>query len=180
VVTGQLAGFQRQTEQNVIVAAGRTSTVDLILAIGCLEEVLYVDQGISWAIHEADAVLHLRISETEPPTQWTFRGSCLIGAEHRATVVRALVTLPERGLSGRSIRFVQEGRPYPPSHEYVALLRWELSLERFHPIAGPLFMFPVRDGRVVWHRADAPTLRDGMSVDDFLAALAALRSTRAK
>ena len=176
VVTVQLAGFQTRTEQNVIVAAGRTATVNLVLPIGCLNEVLYVDQGVLWAIHEADAVLHLRISETERPTQWTFRSTCLIGAQHRATLVQALRIPPGRGSRGSTIRFVQEGSPYPRGQEYVALLRWEPSLERFHPVAGPLFMFPVRNGRVAWHRADAASLRDGMSVDDFLAALEALRS----
>ena len=32
-------------------------------------------------------------------------------------------------------------------------------------------MFPVRDGRVVWTRSDAPGFTDGMSVEAFLAQL---------
>ena len=175
-VTAQLAGFQTRTEQSITVAAGRTATVNLVLSVGCLDQVVYADMGILWALHEADAVLHLRITGAEPRIQWPFRTICLIGTEHRATLVRALAIPPGRGSPGNTIRFVQEGSPYPAGQEYVALLRWEPSLGRFHPVTGPVFMFPVRGGRVVCHRTDAPSLRDGMSVDDFLAALGALRS----
>jgi hypothetical protein len=176
-VTAELAGFQTQSQQNVIVAPGRTSTVNLVLAIGCLAEVVYVDLGIPWAIQEADAILHLRILASGPAKRWTFRDSCLIGAEYTATRIRVLKIPPGQGLSWSTIRFVQEGigrAAYSTGQEYVALLRWEARMDRFHPVAGALFMFQVRDGRVVWTRTDAPTLKDGMLLENFLAALGAL------
>ena len=46
-----------------------------------------------------------------------------------------------------------------PGEEYIAFVRWEPAIGRYRPIAGPIFMIPVRDGKVVWDRTDAPTIR---------------------
>ena len=136
-VTAELAGFQTQSQQNVIVAPGRTATVNLILPIGCLAEVVYVDLGIHWAIPEADAILHLRITESGPAKRWTLRDSCLFGSEFTATPIRVVKFPARQGSPGGTMRFVQEGadRAYSPGQEYVALLRWEASWGRFRPVA---------------------------------------------
>lgn len=173
-VTAELAGFQPQSQHNVIVVPGRTTRVALVLSIGCLENVDYVDQGMRVAIKEADTILHFRISASETPTRWSFRGSCVIGTEHTATVLRVVKTSPAQVSSGSTLRFVQDSTdsPYAPGQEYVALLRWEAGVDRYRPVA-PFFMFPVRDGRVIWTRTDVPALKDQMPVADFLSALEA-------
>ena len=173
-MTGELAGFQPQSQQDVIVAPGRTTSVTLVLSLGCLGNVDSVDLGIPWAVKEADTILHLRISASGAPTRWSFGDGCVVGTEHTATVLRVVKTLPAQAASEGTLQFVQppEGSPYAPGQEYVAMLQWEAVAERYFSLA-PFFMFPVRDGRVMWTRTDVPALKDEMPVADFISALQA-------
>src|SRR5207302_1825406 len=53
------------------------------------------------------------------------------------------------------------------------------AIGRYRPIAGPIFMIPVLDGKVVWDRTDAPNIRMGDPVSKAMAGLfALLPSTR--
>jgi hypothetical protein len=172
-VTGELAGFQPQRQQNVIVAPGRTTSVALVLSLACLAQVDSVDPGIPWAVKEADTILYLRILASGAPTRWSFSDWCVIGTEHTATVLQVVKTVPMQAALGSAVRFVQlpEGSPYAPGQEYVAMLRWEAAAERYRTVGR--FMFPVRDGRVIWTRTDVPALKDEMPVADFISALQA-------
>jgi hypothetical protein len=44
-------------------------------------------------------------------------------------------------------------------------------------VAGPSYVFRVQNGRVIFDRSGVQRLRDGMPVEEFLAALQALRSS---
>ena len=175
-VTAELAGFQTTSQQNAIVRPDRTSIISLVLSIRCLFEVLYVDQGMLAAIQQTDAIVHLRISESGSVKRWDGGGvPCLDGPEYTAIPLRVAKSPPGQELTVSTIRFLQAGPVrYSPGDEYVALLRWNAGFARFLPVAGSLFMLPVRAGRVVWTRTDVPTLTDGMPVEGFLAALRAL------
>jgi hypothetical protein len=61
--------------------------------------------------------------------------------------------------------------PFAAGAEYIAFVRWEPAIGRYRPIAGPIFMIPVRDGKVVWNRTDAPNIRDGEAVSQAMAGL---------
>ena len=101
----------------------------------------------------------------------------MIGVEHRATVLGGLEPLV-RWVPGSTIAFVHEGRfvSYLPGDEFVVLLSWEPTLARFTPAVGDRYIIPVKNGTIIWPQADVTTLHDGMAVDDFLAALDALRA----
>jgi hypothetical protein len=173
-VTGRLPGFKTQALDGVVVESGATVTVTLVLELGCLDEVLYVDRGMAWAIQQADTIVHLRISASAEPKEWSFGENCLIGVEHTATVLQAAKSSPLGTASQNVVRFVTlrgDGRRYVKGQEYLALLRWEADAERYRPVSGFLYMFPVREGRVVWTRTDVPALKDQMPVADFIAAL---------
>jgi len=68
----ELAGFQPQREMDVVVASGRATRVALVLSLGCLDIIDYVDLGIRSAVEQADTIVHLRIAASEAPTRWTF------------------------------------------------------------------------------------------------------------
>ena len=170
-ISAELPGFQTVTRAVSITAPG-VLHLDFVLEVGCLSEVLYVDPGWAWALEHADAVVHLRISETIGPRRWKLDQSCLVGTEHVATVGDVL-KLMDPDSRPSTIRLLEPGPSpsYAAGDEYIALLTWHPNIGKFQPLAGPLFMFPVRDGRVAWTRRDVPGLTDGMSVDAFLGVL---------
>ena len=167
----ELPGFQTITRAVAITAPGVVS-LDFVLEVGCLSEVLEVDLGWVWALEHADAVVFLRISETVGTQRWNVDQSCLIATEHVATVSDVLKLTAPADAWALTIRLLEQGaRPsYAAGDEYIALLTWQPTIGRFQPLARP-FMFPVHEGRVAWTRSDAPGFTDGMSVEAFLAAL---------
>ena len=167
----ELPGFQTITRAVAITAPGVVS-LDFVLEVGCLNEVLEVDLGWVWALEHADAVVALRIFETGGARRWNLEQSCLIATEHVATVSDVLKLTAPAGAQPLTIRLLELGdrRSYAVGDEYIALLTWQPTIGRYQPLARP-FMFPVHDGRVAWTRSDGPGFTDGMSVEAFLAAL---------
>lgn len=178
-LTAELPGFQSTKRENLNIQSGRTSVINLVLQPGCLFDApVSVDLGTPWAIQEADAILHVHISESGPSQRWDslLDGGapwCFFGYEYTANLLHVVKSSRVQEVTVNAIRFVQLGSArYQPGEEFVAFLQWDASLTRFRPIV--LFMFPVRDGRVEWKRTDTPGLTDGMFVEDFLAAVRAL------
>lgn len=183
-VRAELAGFDTAAASGVVISAGASTALSLVLQPGCLEEVLYVDMGFARTLQEADAVLHIRILESGSGERCPDRRFCAC-TEH-AAAVRRILKSSQPGLSLTTIRFLQEAAgiaegsragmetPYAPGQEFIAFLQWDPAVKRFMRITGPLYMFPVRDGRVEFRRTDAPGLSDGMAVADFSRALQAL------
>ena len=170
-ISAELPGFQTVTRAVAITAPG-VLHLDFVLEVSCLSEVLYVDPGWAWALEHADAVIHLRISDTIGPGRWKLDQSCLVGTEHVATVDDVL-KLMDSDSRPSTIRLLEPvpSPSYAAGDEYIALLTRHSNIGKFQALTGPLFMFPVRDGRVVWTRRDVPGLTDGMSVDAFLEVL---------
>ena len=82
---------------------------------------------------------------------------------------------PDSGSITKTIHIVRDGRvPWKQGDEYIAFVRWEPAIGRYRPIAGPIFMIPVLDGKVVWDRTDAPNIRMGEPVSQAMAGLFAL------
>src|SRR4030095_3304059 len=109
------------------------------------------------------------------PDRWIVNGQCIVGIDHTATVLSILNMGPDSGSITKTIHIVRDGRgAWKTSEEYNALVRWETSMCRSRPIAGPLFMISVGDGKIVWDRTDAPNIRNGDPVSKAMAGLFAL------
>jgi hypothetical protein len=159
----------------VNVARGGSSHTEFVLHPACLEEGSYVDGGLRWGLQAAQAILYIRFVAVSDPDRWIINDQCIIGIDHTATVLSILNMGPDSGSITKTVHIVRDGRAaWNTSEEYIAFLRWEPAIGRYRPIAGPLFMIPVRDGNVVWDRTDAPNIRNGDAVSKAMAGLFAL------
>jgi hypothetical protein len=171
----ELPGYVMETRPAVAVTRGGTATADFVLHPACLEEGSYVDGGLSWGLQTAQAVLHVRIGTASAADRWIVNDLCVVGIDHTATVISILNMGQESGSIPATVHIVKDGRaPLGRGEEYVAFLRWEPGIGRYRPIAGPIYMFPVRDDKVVWNRTDVPTIHDGEDVSKAMAVLFAL------
>jgi len=159
----------------VTVPRGSTLSTEFVLHAACLEEGSYVDGGLNWGLQAAQAVLYVRFVAVSDPDRWIVNNQCIVGIDHTATVLSILNMGPDSGSITKTVHIVRDGRvAWNTSEEYIAFVRWEPAIGRYRPIAGPLFMIPVRDGKVVWDRTDAPNIRNGDPVSQAMAALFAL------
>lgn len=181
VITAELAGFETVVREPVTVTSGATTAVSFSLKSGCLDEVLYIDMGFKHALRETHTVVHLRITKSGEPAPCVASNLCVC-IEHSAAVLRTLK--PDGELVSDTIAFVQEGAgqlpgrkwpgrrpPYAPGQEFIAFLNFDFASKTFTRFNGPIYLFPVRNGRVEFRRTDAPGFSDGMSVDAFANAL---------
>jgi len=164
--------------KQVAVARGGTATANFVLHPACLEEGSYVDGGLAWGLQAAQAVVDVRFAAVSEPDRWIVNDQCIVGIDHTATVLSILG--PDSGDIKKTIHIVRDGRvAWKQGEEYIAFVRWEPAIGRYRPIAGPIFMIPVLDGKVVWDRTDAPNIRMGDPVSKAMAGLfALLPSTR--
>ena len=170
----ELTDYVTETKQ-VTVANGQTTTADLVVHPACLEEGSYVDGGLGWGLQAAQAVVYVRFAAVSEPDRWIVNGQCIVGIDHTATVLSILNMGPESGEIKKTIHIVRDGRvPWKQGDEYIAFVRWEPAIGRYRPIAGPIFMIPVLDGKVVWDRTDAPNIRMGDPASKAMAGLFAL------
>jgi carboxypeptidase family protein len=159
----------------VTVSRGGTLNTEFVLHPACLEEGSYVDGGLRWGLQAAQAILYIRFVAVSDPDRWIVDGQCIVGIDHTATVLSILNMGPDSGSITKTVHLVRDGRvAWNTSEEYIAFVRWEPGIGRYRPIAGPLFMIPVRDGKVVWDRTDTPNIRNGDPVSKAMAALFAL------
>ena len=168
----EMPGYVMDTRPGVAVARAATATADFVLHPACIEEGSYVDGGLSWGLQAAQAVLHVRIGAASAADRWIVNDLCVVGIDHAATVISILNMGLNSGNIPRTIHILKDGRtPFTRGEEYVAFVRWEPAIGRYRPIAGPIFMIPVRDDKVVWNRTDAPGIHDGEDVSKAMAAL---------
>lgn len=161
--------------KQVTVARGGSATTDFVLHPACLEEGSYVDGGLAWGLQAAQAVLHVRLTAVSEADRWIVNTQCIVGIDHTATVLSILNMGPDSGSILKTIHIVRDGRvAWRQGDEYIAFLRWEPAIGRYRPIAGPIFMIPVLDGKVIWDRTDAPIIRTGDPVSKAMAVLFAL------
>jgi hypothetical protein len=177
----ELADYVAENRQ-VIVPRGGVASFDFLLHPACLEEGSYVDGGLAWGLQAAQAVVYARLTAVSEADRWIVNGQCIVGIDHTATVLSILNMGPDSAAITRTIHIVRDGRvAWKPGDEYIAFVRWEPAIGRYRPIAGPIFMIPVLDGKVVWDRTDAPNIRTGDAVSKAMAGLfALLPSARAR
>ena len=174
-VTVDRPGYAAERRESVQVSKGGTTTLAVPLHPACLEEGSYSDGGIAWALRAAEAVAYLRIDAVEPPDRWISNDLCVVGTDHTATVVNLLNMDTVVGSVKDKIHIVRDGREgFPAGTEYIAFIRWEAAIGRYRPVAGPIFMLPVQNGRVVWTRTDVPAIHNGDPVSKVMADLFAL------
>ena len=159
----------------VTVPGGGTLNTEFVLHPACLEEGSYVDGGLRWGLQAAQAILYIRFVAVSDPDRWIVNDQCIVGIDHTATVLSILNMGSDSGSITKTIHIVRDGRvAWNTGEEYIAFVRWEPAIGRYRPIAGPLFMVPVRNGKVVWDRTDAPNIRNGDLVSKAMAGLFAL------
>jgi hypothetical protein len=172
VVEAELAGFKTERRENVAVKPGGEVRVDLSMCLSGVTEIDWVFLQSTYAqyLKSADAVLHVRITNTIP-----FRPDCdQSGWVHTATVL-AVVKAPASLDRQSTITFSQEHwanerSPYPVNTELILSLR--ASSGRYARLTGPHGVFVVTGDTV---HAKGPGFigasYDGMKLDDFLAEL---------
>ena len=184
-VEANLAGFRRVVIDNVVVVAGRVTETTLMMRMGILSIIDYVQFPISTQFAEAAVVVHLRI---EFPLSTALVGPSrnVLATEH-AAIVKGIAKGPSRMAIGDGIyfwqinagewfedgrRFAGARRTYARGEEVIAFLR--RAPEGDLRDMGPHLMFPVKNGTVsgVSHPEDG--LRDGMDVRSFLGVLRGL------
>ena len=167
----ELSDYVAENRQ-VIVARGGVGNFDFLLHPACLEEGSYVDGGLAWGLQAAEAVLYVRLTAVSEPDRWIVNGQCIVGIDHTARVLSILNMGPDSGSITNPIHIVRDGRvAWKQGDEYIAFVRWEPAIGRYRPIAGPIFMIPVLDGKVVWDRTDAPNIRMGDPIGKAMAGL---------
>ena len=170
----ELTDYVTETSQ-VTVARGQTANTEFVIHPACLEEGSYVDGGLTWGLQAAQAVLYIRFTAVSEADRWIINNQCVVGIDHTATVLSILNMGPGSGSVTRTIHVVRDGRvAWKQGEEYIAFVRWEPAIGRYRPIAGPIFMVPVFDGKVIWDRTDAPNIRTGDPVSKAMAGLFAL------
>ena len=156
--------------KEVAVARGATANADFVLHPACLEEGSYVDGGLRWGLQAAQAILYVRLTAVSEPDRWIVNDQCIVGIDHTTTVLSILNMGADSGTIKKTIHIVRDGRVgWNPGDEYIAFVRWEPAIGRYRPIAGPIFMIPVLNGKVVWDRTDAPNIRTGDPVSKAMA-----------
>ena len=176
-VKAELADYVTETKQTTV-TSGQTATTDFTIHPACLEEGSYVDGGTVWGLQAAQAVLYVRLTAVSEPDRWIVNDQCVVGIDHTATVLSILNMGPDSGSITKTIHVVRDGRvAWKQGEEYIAFVRWEPAIGRYRPIAGPIFMIPVLDGKVIWDRTDAPNIRTGDPVSKAMAGLFALLPT---
>ena len=145
-------------------ARGATANADFVLHPACLEEGSYVDGGLRWGLQAAQAILYVRFTAVSEPDRWIVNDQCIVGIDHTTNVLSILNMGADSGTIKKTIHIVRDGRVgWKPGDEYIAFVRWEPAIGRYRPIAGPIFMIPVLNGKVVWDRTDAPQYPDRRS-----------------
>jgi hypothetical protein len=172
--------FASETRDDIAVARNATATADFALHPACLEEGSYVDGGLRWGLQAAEAILYVRIASVSQPDRWIVNNQCIVGIDHTTTVLSILNMGPDSGDIKKTIHIVRDGRvAWKAGDEYIAFVRWETAIGRYRPIAGPIFMIPVKDGKVEWDRTDAPNIRTGDPISKAMAGLFALLPQKA-
>lgn len=170
-VKAELPDYVMEAKE-VAVARGATASADFVLHPACLEEGSYVDGGLRWGLQAAQAILYVRFTAVSEPDRWIVNDQCIVGIDHTTNVLSILNMGADSGTIKKTIHIVRDGRVgWTPGDEYIAFVRWEPAIGRYRPIAGPIFMIPVLNGKVVWDRTDAPNIRTGDSVSKAMGAL---------
>ncbi len=170
----ELSDYVADSKQ-VEVARGGSAATEFVLHPACLEEGSYVDGGLTWGLQAAQAVLYIHFTAVSEPDRWIVNDQCVVGIDHTATVLSILNMGSGSGTITKTIHIVRDGRvAWRQGDEYIAFVRWEPAIGRYRPIAGPIFMIPVLDGKVVWDRTDTPGIRTGDPVSKAMAVLFAL------
>jgi hypothetical protein len=170
----ELAGFESASKEDIGIEADTVNEVSFILHAGCLAEVDYVDLGFVPTLRRPDtSVVRIRILSAQAYDRCPAKLYCAC-TDYEAIVERVLKA-PKSDIGSTRVSLVHEGsNRYTRGEEYVAFLHWNATATRFL-IWGPRYMFPIRDGRVEFGRRDAPGVSNGMTVDEFAAALRRLR-----
>ena len=165
-VTGELAGFRHYKRENLAISAGSRLSLSFRLRIGEIEGSPPPDT-LPELWENADAVVHVRITDSGPgPARWL---------KQTATVLEVLKWYPTARPGETPITFMQQPRevPYRVGDEVILFL-WQQGAFYGQAYDG-LAAFTVRDGTLQEGYSKVVAAYAGMTVEDFLAKLRALK-----
>jgi hypothetical protein len=130
----------------------------------------YVDIGLPAMLQHADAVVHLRITGLDGPRPAQEAGEGVCGGREVEVRVTTLATAKLAAGMETPLRFmVRSGRTkLQPGEEFLAFLFWHPGIRQYEPHG---YMLPVVKGKVQWRGEDRSMLRDGLAIDDAVAAV---------
>ena len=127
-IVAELSGYKLNPAR-VSVTADRTTIVDFVLEVRCINEDVVVDGGIEENTRRADLIAHIRILETSPP----YRCQSCVCTDHRVQLIN--VAKRTDGVSGTHLVLLQTGAgvltddpqatqepPYTRGQEFLAFL----------------------------------------------------------
>ena len=180
----KLAEFCLEKRSSLHVTGRARVVVDLTMKLVPLHYYRVTSDSLPMAVEQADAVVHLRITKTQPSQLPDRAVTCsIVLTEHEAQVLAEVKTDPAHWPDSRRLRFVQHGAgdwtdgvssvrggetPFVIGEEYVAFLKWNAELEVFEPMSGSYWMIPVRDRRIAPRGRRWRGSPDGTPVDSFL------------
>jgi hypothetical protein len=169
-IRAELAGFESASKEDVGVEADTVNEVSFILHAGCLAEIDYVDPGFVPTLRRPEtSVVRIQILSAQVYDRCPAKFYCAC-TDYEAIVQQVLKTA-KSDIASTRISLVHEGTDrFKRGEEYVAFLHWSPTATRFL-IWNPMYMFPIRNGRVEFARRDAPGVTNGMTVDEFTDAL---------
>lgn len=184
-VAARLSGFRTGTAK-VRLNVAETTTVDFALETRCMTSICYFDTGWTTNVREAVAVAYMEIRQSEPPKECAT--DCVPCTMHSVRVheivTRDGVRVPRQNTAalaqinaGVLPDFKGDEAPFRTGERFVAFVEWDENAKAFRGPNRVMYTFPVVDGRVVFERSDAPGIRNGMTVREFMRAVeASMRS----
>jgi len=143
-VTANLAGFKVTTKNAVRLRPGTVTALgDIVLRLGCLDEVLYVTRGIVAQARESDLVAHVRVESVAPAREWPGDYGCMTASEVTASVLET--TSDTRGKPMRFLVPRGSASRYEPGDEFVAAFTWDKAAVRYQDNS-PAPQIPVANG----------------------------------
>jgi hypothetical protein len=148
-LTATLPGFRNQQLEGVVVTADTTTTVDLTLKVGCLEEVHTVGDTSLNQLLTSDVVVYLRVTEHGLDRFIESRDSCYTANEAPATILDVVHTSRAQWRRGVSIPLHAMKTKLHLGEEYLAFMNFDETLGRF--VLDDVRLAPVRNSQVEWY-----------------------------
>jgi len=161
-LTATLPGFRNQQLEAVVVTADTTTTVDLTLKVGCLEEVHTVGDTSLNQLLTSDVVVYLRVTEHGLDRFIESRDSCYTANEAPATILDVVHTSRAQWRRGVSIPLHAMKTKLHLGEEYLAFMNFDETLGRF--VLDDVRLAPVRNSQVEWYDDLDLGFRDGATI----------------
>lgn len=161
-LTFTLPGFRSEYRERVIVAAGQTAAIDIVMRIGCLAIVDFVAADPLDELLMSDAVVAFRISENGRDREVRTGEACYTGNEAPAIITSVVHASRPGWRPGATIELHAVNHKLHAGQEYLAFMNFDDSLKRF--VFDSVRFISVTNGQVEWYSNEELGFRDGAPV----------------